>query len=272
MIENRVFYIEYESLENICMTCGFYRHRSATCNPTPTPEPISDTEKATTSPIASEAEGDASEWMVVQPKSQGRAKKEGQGPPKSVPSGSNAGAKSAVADSSTFTEKPKATTQQKSSDPATVQLAAQLADVLSKAACMQNDKVVEPSPRQPLVDVSNTTPTSRKPELDKSTRVIGAENTPELVNVPVVYDNPTFQGVGQSSIRTKVKKQVPKRDKAPTTIGRAGVTGKNDKKDGKQIRTFVKRTAVGSNASSRSQGTKAVPARENSVDKPPDDA
>ncbi|CAN1147557.1 hypothetical protein LINPERHAP2_LOCUS15947 [Linum perenne] len=38
MIENQTFLVEYESLENICATCGFYGHKFDACVHSKTPE------------------------------------------------------------------------------------------------------------------------------------------------------------------------------------------------------------------------------------------
>ncbi|CAN1841546.1 Putative ribonuclease H protein At1g65750, partial [Linum perenne] len=64
MIENREFHIEYESLENICFSCGFYGHKEAQCElhkmphtESSTPVVLPEVEKA--------KEGDAGSWMTV---------------------------------------------------------------------------------------------------------------------------------------------------------------------------------------------------------------
>ncbi|CAN1788158.1 hypothetical protein LINPERHAP1_LOCUS17936 [Linum perenne] len=40
MIEDKTFYVEYESLDNICFSCGFYGHKEDGCLPSHPPEPV----------------------------------------------------------------------------------------------------------------------------------------------------------------------------------------------------------------------------------------
>ncbi|CAN1187972.1 hypothetical protein LINPERHAP2_LOCUS39039, partial [Linum perenne] len=42
MIGDRVYYVEYESLENMCFTCGMYGHKLDTCTTTRETETISE--------------------------------------------------------------------------------------------------------------------------------------------------------------------------------------------------------------------------------------
>ncbi|CAN1139382.1 hypothetical protein LINPERPRIM_LOCUS24089 [Linum perenne] len=68
MIEDRIFKVEYEILENVCFDCGLYGHRKENCSPVvpqkenepiEEPSPKSDMEMVT-------VENDTGEWMTVQ--------------------------------------------------------------------------------------------------------------------------------------------------------------------------------------------------------------
>ncbi|CAN1127867.1 hypothetical protein LINPERHAP2_LOCUS4287 [Linum perenne] len=65
MIEDKVFYVEYESLDNICFTCGCYGHKDGSC-PTSTPEEEAESAKELKeTTITEELEGNSGSWMVV---------------------------------------------------------------------------------------------------------------------------------------------------------------------------------------------------------------
>ncbi|CAN1179562.1 hypothetical protein LINPERHAP2_LOCUS34270 [Linum perenne] len=62
MLEDRIFRIEYESLENLCFDCGHYGHKREACKPPaaqlekPSPEIITEAEKK---------DNVVGEWMTV---------------------------------------------------------------------------------------------------------------------------------------------------------------------------------------------------------------
>ncbi|CAN1163721.1 hypothetical protein LINPERHAP1_LOCUS28748 [Linum perenne] len=83
IIEDRVYLVEYESLEDICFGCGFYGHKLGTCTmdqSTPPTEEISTEPGCPVDPPTSEAT--TGSWMTVQR----RQKKKG---PKPLPSDNN---------------------------------------------------------------------------------------------------------------------------------------------------------------------------------------
>ncbi|CAN1186555.1 hypothetical protein LINPERHAP2_LOCUS38177 [Linum perenne] len=95
-----------------------------------------------------------------------------------------------------------------------------LAVVLAQASCKQKEesgknthRSPQPTPRQPLSNVTNV---SQQPSLKgnvHSTNVGGEDDSMVLVNVPVVYDNQTFQGATQAAKMPRVKKQTAKCEK-----------------------------------------------------------
>ncbi|CAN0878194.1 hypothetical protein LINGRAHAP2_LOCUS12346 [Linum grandiflorum] len=82
MIKNRLFYIEYESLDNICTQCGVYGHKIEKC-----PELV---EEPGTIPTITEddmetavEEGDVGPWMTVTHRKHGRRNRHTAPPPNS---------------------------------------------------------------------------------------------------------------------------------------------------------------------------------------------
>ncbi|CAN1128761.1 hypothetical protein LINPERPRIM_LOCUS22323 [Linum perenne] len=81
MVEDRVFYVEYESLDNICFSCGMYGHKLDSC---PLTHPVEKADADVTVQVDSSqpaAEGDSGSWMTVKrrqksgPKATGVTKK-----------------------------------------------------------------------------------------------------------------------------------------------------------------------------------------------------
>ncbi|CAN1822060.1 hypothetical protein LINPERHAP1_LOCUS29844 [Linum perenne] len=64
MIEDRVFHIVYESLENMCFSCGFYGHKDDGC-PSNKPAPACESEVAASEEAEEISEGDIGSWMTV---------------------------------------------------------------------------------------------------------------------------------------------------------------------------------------------------------------
>ncbi|CAN1128651.1 hypothetical protein LINPERHAP2_LOCUS4762 [Linum perenne] len=65
IVEDRVFYVEYESLDNICFTCEIYGHKLDTCPIThPVENVVSEVIVQTYSSHPSK-EGDSGSWMAV---------------------------------------------------------------------------------------------------------------------------------------------------------------------------------------------------------------
>ncbi|CAN1167635.1 hypothetical protein LINPERHAP2_LOCUS27344 [Linum perenne] len=78
MIEDRVYHIVYESLENICFTCGFYGHKDDAC-PTIHKDPVVPQADEARMEQEVETEGDIGQWMTVC-----RRQKNRPNPPKSL--------------------------------------------------------------------------------------------------------------------------------------------------------------------------------------------
>ncbi|CAN1185101.1 hypothetical protein LINPERHAP2_LOCUS37355 [Linum perenne] len=227
MIEDRTFFVEYESLENICATCGFYGHKAGCCaseqdpdHPTDLPDEGASKESAP----ESDGTGVAGDWMVVQQRGRGQGRKDSQVPSKQPQLGSRYSALCEeevvipTQPTAAVSARPNKTLE---ADRMTADLAAKLAEVLKQATNMKENKEtsakvigVSEAPRQPLSDLTNST--KGKGKVSNATKPADVVSSVEfnssqtLVNIPVVYDNPTFMGAMQSST-SKPKKQVPKR-------------------------------------------------------------
>ncbi|CAN1136189.1 hypothetical protein LINPERPRIM_LOCUS20946 [Linum perenne] len=89
LLEDKTYYVEYESLENICFSCGIYGHMLDACVPPTTPVQEGVTaEKDMNPPESQEGEKATGEWMTVTQKSRGRPKKDPKGPTQDAASGS----------------------------------------------------------------------------------------------------------------------------------------------------------------------------------------
>ncbi|CAN1789359.1 hypothetical protein LINPERHAP1_LOCUS18441 [Linum perenne] len=107
--------------------------------------------------------------------------------------------------------------------------------------------------REPLQDVTNVRAgTKGKAVTTRTPRPTGPQLA--LVDVPVVYDNPTFRGDKQSTEIGSVKKRVNKREKVVTRRDKPSASNKSVRNDGKQIRSFIPRK--GSPSGDPSQGAK----------------
>ncbi|CAN1789719.1 hypothetical protein LINPERHAP1_LOCUS18572 [Linum perenne] len=270
MIDERTYYVIYESLENICAECGMYGHKADCCLLRTPPVTNHDKSEETVKETESKVEGAVGDWMVVQRKSRAKNNKLNQPSTRDGPTGSRF---DILADSEVIAE-PEGTPLVdgvtmggKQFDTVTTSLASNLAAALAQAPCMQDDSTVKTgksktqlSARKPLTEVSNDAPKIPKPTRVTVEGELDGENTPSLVNVPILYDNPTFQGIQRGSNNVKAKKQTPKRDKGLASRERALVTEKKDKKEGKPTRSFGPRKA----------DARITKNDEIRVDKPPD--
>ncbi|CAN1152853.1 hypothetical protein LINPERHAP2_LOCUS19015 [Linum perenne] len=195
MIGDRVFYVEYESIENICYECGFYGHKIGSCpsSKSSIPEDVpSNVEKV--SEHKETEEGDTGSWMVVTRKQKKRA------PQNRATSHSGKGNKFTVLnqevehpDDPHGTPKPTAKTQKvqitKSTKESTPISPATTSIVTDEVVTIKWPLV----PRTPLGDVTN----SSGPPQGYSKAVHSQECTvPQasfsLVQVPVTSENPIF--------------------------------------------------------------------------------
>ncbi|CAN1168908.1 hypothetical protein LINPERHAP2_LOCUS28103 [Linum perenne] len=263
MIDNRTFLVEYESLQNICTSCGFYGHKADGCkhNMVLNSDGVQVEKAAANAEPIEKAVGD---WMVVNRRSKGRSQKASQ-PKQGMASTSSRFAALAESDEEVdeeiiVDEVPTPPPNGKTDNECVV-FAANLAAVLSQAS-HENDGALVVTPesakvrkaRKPLADVTNanligkeklTVPKATKPPTPPS----------EIVNVPIVYDNPTFIGNKVVVKNDKGKKQVARREKSLTTKDKSCSLVKPAGKDGKQIQSFIPRKGVPKPGSNTVVGT-----------------
>ncbi|CAN1144475.1 hypothetical protein LINPERHAP2_LOCUS14120 [Linum perenne] len=139
MIEDRTFLVEYESLQNICASCGFYGHKNDGC-PTlsPTHSPPPQKEDA----VPASCEGDVGDWMVVQRMNKNKGRKENKESSKSVQTGSRFDILADKVVTPPLVRSEEAVVsimKEKEVDSITADLAAGLAATLSAARHMQTD-------------------------------------------------------------------------------------------------------------------------------------
>ncbi|CAN1141085.1 hypothetical protein LINPERHAP2_LOCUS12257 [Linum perenne] len=73
MIDNRIFYVEYESLENICFSCGFYGQKLDACPSSIVANEVTPSDAPTTTvPEPSGPEGDIGGWRTIQRRNKGK--------------------------------------------------------------------------------------------------------------------------------------------------------------------------------------------------------
>ncbi|CAN1175183.1 hypothetical protein LINPERHAP1_LOCUS21089 [Linum perenne] len=198
MLEDRTYYVKYESLENICFSCGFHGHKLDACTSPNLPTHENNTEvKNTNIPETQEAEKATGEWMIVTRKTKGRPRKEFKALNQSATSGSRFNIlqqeKSKTSGEPTSTKSnPKVLTQ--------LLLTCWLAVTIPKkggqskgiSAGVNGDSVKVPRLRKPLADLTNGSDPqpATKPSRSALTRKDGVEG--ELLSVPVTYNNPIF--------------------------------------------------------------------------------
>ncbi|CAN1142227.1 hypothetical protein LINPERHAP2_LOCUS12970 [Linum perenne] len=239
MIGDRVFYVEYESIENICYECGFYGHKIGSCpsSKSSIPEDApANVEKV--SEHKETEEGDTGSWMVVTRKQKKRA------PQNRATSHSGKGNQFTVLnqevehpDEPHETPKPTAKTQKvqvtKSTKDSTPNIPATNSIVTDEVVTIKWPLV----PRSPLGDVTN----SSGPPQGYSTAVQSQECTvPQasfsLVQVPVTSENPIFYSQ-QTRGNSTASKRAPK---GKSNLSKAMPTQTENRKSVQEGRPKVK--------------------------------
>ncbi|CAN1189178.1 hypothetical protein LINPERHAP2_LOCUS39739 [Linum perenne] len=171
MIKDRTFFVEYESLENICVTCGFYDHKADRCTPDQAPDqPTAQAEENVSNEpdLEPNRTSDVGDWMVVQQRGKGWGRKDNQVSSKQPQSGSIYSAlreeKVALPSQSvTGTVTGARPNKTQEIDRTTVDLAAKLVKALKQAPHMKENKEASTkvvgdhgTPRKPLIDMTNS--------------------------------------------------------------------------------------------------------------------
>ncbi|CAN1228706.1 hypothetical protein LINPERPRIM_LOCUS3005 [Linum perenne] len=252
MIDNRMFYIEYESLENICFTCGFYGHKSDDCLLNHPSEATAQETGVPEAPIPTMAEpcnieGDAGTWMTVQRRTKGKKQEPISNPKRSTEGGSRFNILSHDEDAGTKAPPSKSPGAMQKEVPADfVGHAEKLAEILRQdegskegvAPFMVKSNTKTP-PREPLSNVTNRVQPKKDAVSgsDKKTKE-GKESSPGLISVPVTYVNPIFMESVQGKAG-KITKGGPRKGKPASIPKPASQSLKKTTKDGKPIRCFT---------------------------------
>ncbi|CAN1792133.1 hypothetical protein LINPERHAP1_LOCUS19553 [Linum perenne] len=269
MIGNRVFYVEYECLENLCYFCGMYGHKHDNCPDLAEPAdstPVVDPPKAS-EPVVAE-EGDTGSWMTVSRRRKKKVGKQvqdtdqGSGSRFTILQKEQEEVVTAVGQGSGKEQVkpcPKAT-----QDPPFIE---SLVTITKSLFPMPKADDKGCPPKQPLGDVTNTTSSS-----NSGVKMIAVATPPDnqqnesvkLVSVPVSYENPIFESdfapssVAQIKKLAREKSKVNKGSKAPP----ATLVGVKDKP---RVKNYVPRGPRQTGNGKAKDGVKKA-----EEDKPPD--
>ncbi|CAN1191249.1 Uncharacterized protein At4g02000 [Linum perenne] len=275
-IDNRIYRVEYESLENICFSCGTYGHKEDRC---PDKEVAMPTGAAVERPHeeVKSPEGDVGCWMTVSR----RNRKRDSGLKASTSSEKGSGSRFTVLSSDegvspdeplNATELPpeapkvsppsypKAASHVKAqSSPQAEALRKVLEEALANAVISEVPKDTEKSVNQPLKEVSNVIKTKdlKKKNTAKDTSSRKKANPDQenigatLFSVPVAYVNPIFQASldpSTSAQSIKVHKMNPQL-KLSSAGGKTKTETLAKKLVSKPVKKFMKKQPVATNAS-----------------------
>ncbi|CAN1841757.1 hypothetical protein LINPERHAP1_LOCUS36599 [Linum perenne] len=217
VIEDKVFLVEYESLDNICFSCGLYGHREDDCRPAEANVEVVPPANEVGTGESSGAVANSRSWMIVKRRQHKPIKAI---EPSSKPTqyqGSRFGilGDEMVQDEPNVHETEQSVSQSNigSSDPS--QLAEALKAVLDKALKTKSgsskaaSKVKAPKDaKAPLSDVSNL-PNKKKVNTTKKVDK-PVDFTDGLVTVPVMFENSVFQSTGaKQKTKSKAKSAGP---------------------------------------------------------------
>ncbi|CAN1176732.1 hypothetical protein LINPERHAP2_LOCUS32701 [Linum perenne] len=235
MIDGRVFHIEYESLGNICFTCGIYGHKDDGCSSKA--QKSDQSSKSVEVPEKEvEAEADIGSWMTVCRRHKNRSVPSKQNLANQVNSGgsrfemlSTGNANSSSTMASSGSKGNAAPTVPKSVSDNTDYPAGVLKRILDAALARENTPPStghhrsNPQRNEPLKDVTNSGSMSKAKKGDGG-KQIGKKNVEvEFVSVPVTYGNPTFQA--DVSVTDNSKKAKVTRSKAGNLKPKASSSG-----------------------------------------------
>ncbi|CAN1170260.1 hypothetical protein LINPERHAP2_LOCUS28894 [Linum perenne] len=214
VIEDRIFKVEYESLENVCFDCGFYGHKKENCPSSEPTHPEKPTEMAATSSdlevVASEQ--DTGEWMTVQRRHRRKAN------PQQVAS---APVKHTGKFSVLQVDEPEiSNTAETDQEKLIKSQAEKLRKVLDEALkSPPQARPTDPAPQNPsqvLTNITNTEATRRKAKgvqkanANSSHIPEASEAEERLVAVPIMYQNIAFQANTKELGATKFKQPARK--------------------------------------------------------------
>ncbi|CAN1121241.1 hypothetical protein LINPERHAP1_LOCUS5970 [Linum perenne] len=269
IIEDKVYFVEYESLENIYFTCGYHRHKEDRC-----PKVSLDAVKQSSEPEvveSSSADRDIGSWMTVKRRHFKASTNQAKSPPSQENSGSRFS--TLVAEEPATDEHRPVKTDKKTAAPKMVDETSKMDDALqsvlekalgSKAETSKksNSKKNMGNSHNPLADVTNILVTTAHEVAKGKSGAEGlASDSDGLVSVPIIYENPVFQSA--------LPKQKPKA-KAKPSISSAKKPSKAH--DGTKVKKFVSKKPDMSSSRSKALSSSTVGRKDGSFagGRPPD--
>ncbi|CAN1127980.1 hypothetical protein LINPERHAP2_LOCUS4350, partial [Linum perenne] len=253
MIEDRTLLIEYESLDNICFTCGVCGHKTDGCIPKPPSlEEVRQEEAETGDGVKVANQAEIADWMTVTHRNKNKKATIRKPVQKTDESCSRFTALQGVSDvPSPDSEARSISVQVEDINSIIADHASKLAIVLSgglqgsnKSTVPNNCSAVLKSAgkatfRSPLADVSNNLNLRKK---GKGLVGVGKESGGDvrdtaLVSVPVTYHNPIFQGAPSAVTVPKSMSRSSRKDKG-VVKGRQDKVSKPELKAGRQVHNF----------------------------------
>ncbi|CAN1812759.1 hypothetical protein LINPERHAP1_LOCUS26628 [Linum perenne] len=215
MIGDRVFYVEYESLENLCYTCGMYGHKMDACHPATEPEEQASVAAATSVQVQpSTEEGDTGSWMTVTRRNRKKLVQQNDQPRHSQ------GSRFTILQRDN-SDKPT-DREVKNSNPLVIGKESTSVDsgnieslvAITKSVFVQPSSKSKQSQGTPLGDITNSLNSqAAKTSTDRNKTTAMTMDDVGLVSVPVSYLNPSFEsnrsgklvGAGKKGIKPKGK-------------------------------------------------------------------
>ncbi|CAN1156971.1 hypothetical protein LINPERHAP2_LOCUS21262 [Linum perenne] len=200
MIGDRVYYVEYECLENLCYTCGVYGHKLEACPTTLNPKSTG-IPKETVAPTESmsEPDHDTGSWMTVSRRTKGKSNKL-----RTIVQSAELGAKGSSGSGSRFVVlqqenhmagEPSSIQKEPHVHPTQTERAS--ADLILYMVALTEEIFAKPktkacaSQTQPLRDVTNQD--TRLPTTKIGDGKPMETSSESLVTVPISFVNPIFE-------------------------------------------------------------------------------
>ncbi|CAN1170476.1 hypothetical protein LINPERHAP2_LOCUS29023 [Linum perenne] len=205
MIGDRVFYVEYECLENLCFTCEMYGHKLDSCPTTVVPsEAVAEPVPEEDPKLPNQDESDIGSWMTVTRRNRKKSATQQPSSSSKPPQGSRF---TILHNESVPGSKKEIVIESSSHKPSVGHKDGieSLVDITAKVFPGSKKPQGHP-PKPPLGDVTNILMKNgqRNKGSDGKTKM-DSELGVELVQVPVVYDETTFDA-SRDSKGTKPKK------------------------------------------------------------------
>ncbi|CAN1808042.1 hypothetical protein LINPERHAP1_LOCUS25269 [Linum perenne] len=258
MIGNRLFYVEYECLENLCYLCGMYGHKHDSCPDLAEPNtsiPVVVPPEVVEPAVAEE--GDAGSWMTV---SRRRKKKAGKQAPEA---NNSSGSRFSILQrdqgevANEGVQRPGKAVVKNSPDPSKEPTSIESLVTITEAI-FPAPKADEKGrhPKTPLRDISNLSFLGGNKANTATPSSGGKKKESErLVSVPVSYENPIFESemvptsVAQIKKIVREKNKVTKGSKTPAMEA----SGSNDKP---RVKNYVPRGTRQAGAAKPKEGNK----------------